>query len=253
MRPRYTPIWKTHHGLLGKLIRLPLRLLPPSARIKIPTGINRGATWVVGSGRHQCWMGTYERAMQDVICRLVRPGMVAWDVGANVGFYTVALSNLVGSNGHVVAFEPDGLNAAYLLRHIELNKVTNVQVVQAAVCSSVGLISFSVGAASTNGAIVDASCLKVPSLSPDEFLSTRNGMPPDFMKIDVEGAEAEVLMGSARLLAMHKPDLVVAMHSPEAKRACAEILKRAGYSLYNLAGNRVTEIGCDEILARVLR
>ena len=91
---------------LGALVRLPLRLIPPSHVITVKDGLNKGARWIVGSSIHGCWLGTYESEKQNVVSKLVRPGMVVWDVGANAGFYTLAFARLVGNTGRVYAFEP---------------------------------------------------------------------------------------------------------------------------------------------------
>ncbi len=66
----------------------------------------RGKRWIAGSSNHGCWLGSYELAKQRKVIELVRPGMVCWDVGAHVGFYTLLFAELVGPLGRVFAFEP---------------------------------------------------------------------------------------------------------------------------------------------------
>jgi FkbM family methyltransferase len=248
MRPRYTPICKTHHNVIGKLIRLPLRLIPPKTRLKIPIGINRGATWVVGSGVHECWMGTYEKQIQSAIRARVRPGMIVWDVGANVGFYTVALARLVGPTGQVTAFEADGLNAAYLMQHVRINNLENVTVVQAAVYNATGIINFTIGAPGAQGSIIGESRLKIPSVSMDSYIM-QGGAPPEFIKIDVEGAESEVLNGAMRFLEKHAPTMLIALHGREQQYQCERLLNRNGYTCYDLQGDPLSEKPSAEMLA----
>ncbi len=82
--------------LAGRAMRLPLQLIPDSAVVRILQGPLRGKRWIAGSSNHGCWLGSYEAAKQRKIIEFVRPGMVCWDVGANVGFYTLLFAELVG-------------------------------------------------------------------------------------------------------------------------------------------------------------
>src|SRR5579862_7724955 len=91
---------------LGKLLRAPLRLIPRSAVLPILQGPLRGKKWVVGSGNHGCWLGSYEHDKQSLFQKTVRTGDIVYDVGANAGFYSLLASVLVGEKGQVYAFEP---------------------------------------------------------------------------------------------------------------------------------------------------
>src|SRR5216684_2115948 len=103
------------------ILRLPLRLIPRGAIVRIVSGELRGWQWIVHSATNGCWLGTYERHVQRLFRQRLRPGAVALDVGANVGFFTLLASKLVGSAGHVYAFEPLPRNLYYLERHVRLN------------------------------------------------------------------------------------------------------------------------------------
>ena len=63
--------------IFGKLLRLPLRLVPKGTVVRVRGGLNRGMKWVVGSSTHGCWLGTYEMAKQNTIDRFIRPGMTS--------------------------------------------------------------------------------------------------------------------------------------------------------------------------------
>ena len=90
----------------AKVIRLPLRCLPPRLVVPILTGRLRGRKWIVGSGVHSCWIGSYELEKQLAFARVTPFGGTVLDLGANVGFYTVLAAELVGPSGRVHAFEP---------------------------------------------------------------------------------------------------------------------------------------------------
>jgi hypothetical protein len=86
-----------HRGnLAGRLLRAPLELLPKGLTVRVLQGPARGMKWVVGSGTHGCWLGSYEYSKQRLLRRLIRPGDVVYDVGANVGFYTLLLLRELG-------------------------------------------------------------------------------------------------------------------------------------------------------------
>src|SRR5687768_7123297 len=111
--------------LVGKLLRLPLRLIPGSAVVPVLKGPLRGARWVVGSMPHGAWLGTIELHMLRDLAGRLRAGMTVYDLGANVGLYTLAAARAVGAEGRVYAFEPLPRNVSYLKRHLALNKLTN--------------------------------------------------------------------------------------------------------------------------------
>ena len=75
--------------LWAKVIRLPLRTVPPGTVVPILTGRLRGRKWIVGSGDHSCWIGSYELEKQRAFAQVVHPGETVFDLGANVGFYTL--------------------------------------------------------------------------------------------------------------------------------------------------------------------
>src|SRR5690242_8873726 len=127
---------------LGRLIRLPLRLVPRGVVLPILAGPLRGKKWVVGTGPHGYWIGTWEWDKQRLVQKLLRSGDSFFDVGANVGFYSLLASRLVGSAGRVVAFEPLPRNVQALKEHLRINRVRNVTVWEAAVSEAEGWASF---------------------------------------------------------------------------------------------------------------
>src|SRR5882757_5029521 len=91
-------------AFLGRLLRLPLKLIPASAILPIMQGPGRGLKWIVGSYNHGCWLGSYEFEKQVIIPKIVRPGDVVCDIGAHVGYFTIIFARLVGPAGAVYAF-----------------------------------------------------------------------------------------------------------------------------------------------------
>jgi FkbM family methyltransferase len=188
----------SNRTLSGKVLRLPLRLLPKGMAIPILRGPSKGQKWIVGSSNHGCWLGTYELEKQAALERFIKPGMTVYDIGAQAGFYTLLFSRLVGLGGPVYAFEPFAENLRYLVAHIAMNRLSNVKVVQVALASRTGVAGFTVGRGKSQNALVrsDESPLVVATMRLDELVEDHGFSPPDLMKLDVEGAEASVLDGA---------------------------------------------------------
>lgn len=163
--------------------------------------------------------------------------MTVFDIGAHVGFYTLLMSRAVGDSGKVFAFEPCPANITDCLAHVRMNHLGNVVVVPAAVGSTPGLASFAAGESSTTGKLarVDTD-VRVACFTLDELLATGRFLVPDVIKVDVEGAESQVLEGAQTLLRQHAPTWFVALHSLDQKHACLRLLADAGYTVSGLNG-----------------
>src|ERR1700730_7827667 len=122
-----------HRSPMGRLLRLPARVLPAGTVMSIRRSPARGMKWIAASSIHGCWLGTYELDKQVALQQFVKPGMTVYDIGAQAGFYTLFFSRLVGDRGGVFAFEPCPYEARFLLDHVRMNKLANVRVILAAV------------------------------------------------------------------------------------------------------------------------
>jgi len=214
----------------GKLVRLPLRLIPKGSVVPILATAARGKKWIAGSGPHSCWLGFNEHRQRRVFSREVRPGAVVWDVGANVGSYTILASVLVGPHGHVEAFEPVGENVQYLRRHVALNHLVNVTVHETAVYGRSGRVRFASSEDRVLGRIDElAGVLEVEARTVDGLVEEGIAPPPDVMKIDVEGGEVAVLKGALGVLDERGPVIFLSTHGEGLKAECVELLARIGY------------------------
>jgi FkbM family methyltransferase len=238
----------------GQLLRLPLRLLPARLVVPIVAGPNRGMRWRVGAFDHGCWLGSFELEKQQRLRDRLRKGMTVFDIGAHVGFYTLLMSRAVGDSGKVFAFEPWPANITDCLAHVRMNRMANVVVVPAAVGNTHGLASFASGQSSSTGKIADSdTAVRVACLTLDDLLVTDRFPVPDVIKIDVEGAESQVLEGARKLLRHHATTWFVALHSSDQKQACLRLLADAGYAVSALNGEpcdpAVPDAVPDEIIA----
>jgi len=146
---------------VGRLVRAPLRLVPENCVLRIIQGPLRGKRWIAGSSNHGCWLGSYEAAKQKKVIETVRPGMVCWDVGAHVGFYTLLFAELVGPQGKVYAFKPFSRNLELLRRHVAMNGYGNVEILPVALADFDGKAHFQAGPSSSMGRLAPEGTLTV--------------------------------------------------------------------------------------------
>jgi FkbM family methyltransferase len=230
----------SHRTLLGKVIRLPFKILPAGAVVRVLRGPARGKRWIADASAHGFWLGYWELENQRRFASRLRPGDVIYDIGAHVGLYTLLSASRVGPKGHVYAFEPFPRNAEYLRRHIELNRLSNCTAVEAAVSDVTGQQYFNPTDHDSAGHLSKSGRVTVQTLSLDEFVSgPRGGRPPNAIKINAEGAEMEVLTGGRRTIMEFAPIIFLSTHSEDLNRDCCEFLLSAGYSIERLASDKV--------------
>jgi FkbM family methyltransferase len=233
--------------LLGRLLRLPLALIPSRATFPILQGKLRGMKWIVGSSNHGCWLGSYEYAKRGAFERVVREGSVVFDIGANVGFYTLLASVLVGARGRVFAFEPVPRNLDYLKKHLQINGIKNVSVIEVAVSDCDGVAQFDEGPNHSMGRLAPVGGLAVRTVSLDEMMRRGELPPPDCIKIDIEGGEMLVLTGARVLLGSRRPTVFLATHGQGLHQQCCDLLASFGYHLRPIGADNLEQ--SDEVVA----
>lgn len=237
----------SNRSTMGKILRQPLKLIPPGTQVRILQGTLRGKRWIAGSSNHGCWLGSYELEKQKLFEAEVQKGGVVFDVGANVGFYTMLASVLVGPSGKVFAFEPVPRNIELLKKHLRLNRISNATVIEKAVSDTNGQACFNDSTNTSMGHLDVSGGLNVLTVSIDSLISEGSVAPPNYMKIDVEGAEFLVLSGARATLIEHHPIIFLATHGAEVHQQCCELLKSLGYRLEGIGAESVTQ--CDELIA----
>jgi FkbM family methyltransferase len=218
------------HTFLGRLARYPLRLLPATSVMPVLRGPLRGKKWIVSSQRHAFWLGSYEPEMQRLFVKVVRPGSVFYDIGANVGFYSLLASQLVGT-GKVIAFEPSPENVRYLRRHLDLNQCSNVEILDLAICDREGYAYFAEDGTGSMGRLEPHGGLQVRTSTLDTLVRAQKIPPPDYLKMDIEGAEFQALSGARQCFQQYKPVLFLATHGKEIHGYCCELLNSWGYKM----------------------
>ncbi|MGC1415971.1 MAG: FkbM family methyltransferase [Candidatus Acidiferrum sp.] len=189
--------------------------------------------------------GGCEPEVQEAVQQHLRPGMTFYDVGANIGFFSLLAARLVGKDGRVVAFEADPEIAARLREHVARNEFGWITVEEKAVCAGSGTVFFAridpaISPDRGLGHVVSTSSgdtVQVSAVSLDDY--TRTQPAPDFIKCDVEGAEVEVFRGAMRLLKEKRPGIICEMHTEENRRILLEEFSRLGYLCKPHGANQV--------------
>jgi FkbM family methyltransferase len=223
-------------GLLGALDTLsayvgPRLLRPPSVEASVLLPHDIELIVPAGSPSYRNYAtGLYETDVTELIQSIVSPDMTVVDLGANIGYYTLLASRLVGAQGRIYAFEPDTTAHSYLVRNIGGNQCGNVVVINKAVGSFSGVVNF-VSQGPERGFVSQTAygTTSVDQVSLDTFFGQLDWPSVDFIKIDTEGGEENVLIGMAGVIARN-PDLKIIM---ELNRAATS---HAGSSLANLIG-----------------
>jgi FkbM family methyltransferase len=158
--------------------------------------------------------GTYEWGVVRGIQESVEPGHTAVDAGAHIGYFTLLLAKRVGEQGKVIAFEPWPENCQALRENVALNGYRNVVVENKAVggrSTRVTLRPGRDGPLPCTGSIGSDEGLEVHSVSLDDYFGER-GEKVSFVKMDIEGAEADALEGARATLDRHRPVLLIELH-----------------------------------------
>jgi FkbM family methyltransferase len=188
-------------------------------------------------GRSLDLYGEYSEGEAALFRRLVQPGQVVLDIGANIGVFTIPLAHQVGSSGKVLAFEPQRILYYCLCANVVLNNLVSVvchQAVVGEVAGTLAIPELDYQAEYNFGGIEltdDCStCLhySVPILRVDDL-----GLDAcHFMKIDVEGMEQQVLGGAADTIRRFRPLLYVEDDRSDKSAQLRALLASLGYDLY---------------------
>lgn len=226
-------------------------------RLPIKTRLGNGMSiWVPLSdhiGQSIYEHGYYEPDFIRLLQKLIKPGMVFFDIGAHVGQYTLVASRLVGDAGEVHSFEPDPETFQFLERNVRMNNLRNAHLNRLALSDKEGTRYLYLAPVSNLGdnslappkRYAGHRC-EVRCTTVDHYLQAGNVRGVDFVKIDVEGAELLFLKGAERLLALGgRPLIVMEFEEPRQTafgNSCtqlADALKSKGYVLFALDGEQL--------------
>ncbi len=206
-----------------------------------------------GPWQQEMISGAYDHELFTNLKKLNLAGKVIYDIGAHIGYHSLAFATYVGDKGHVFAFEPNPANVQRAEEIIAINPSLqkNITVLNLALSDHTGTTNFLStddieGGTSTGGFIDDASTLwereryvdkvgfkktEVKIETIDNLIETKKITPPDLLKIDVEGAEQLVLAGAIKTLTLYHPTIIVEFHSIFSAYSCMHILQKLNYTV----------------------
>jgi FkbM family methyltransferase len=225
----------------------PVELLLERGELRVLGGPAHGSRL---SGEHfshwgaQAWSvltGTHEPMVHEALRRTLGPGGVFVDVGCNIGYSALLGAGIVGPSGRVVALDAQRECAAATAINARLNGLAQIEVLHSAVGARTGEEEVIVTQdplwtrlASVGEHPLEVRRDRVPTTSIDD-LAARLDLPRiQVVKIDVEGAELDVIGGMARVLAEQRPFVIAEMH--DRNEEFARALAGAGYRVVNLDG-----------------
>jgi len=163
---------------------------------------------------------THEPISTKLISSELKSGMVCLEVGANIGYYTLLESKVIGDSGKVVAVEPSPENFEKLKQNLSLSNVKNVLPFNFACGDKNGKIKFLISEKSNRCTTLDENYLATPSdniievpvKKIDDFLNENKIEKVDFIRMDVEGYERQIIKGMEKTLDKYNPMIQIEVH-----------------------------------------
>jgi FkbM family methyltransferase len=193
--------------------------------------------------------GAYEPNEFHMLNTLLTPGMVFVDAGANMGLYAIYAARKVGDAGYVVAIEPSARECEQLEANVNLNALSNVRIVRAAVSDCTGSADLLVAQNENSGhntlgtfgyeSVRSVGTETVAVTSIDSLVSDMHLTTVDVIKMDIEGAELRALTGALNTLSEHRPIVLLEISDLTLRKQAATgaevraLLVGLGYALYN--------------------
>jgi precorrin-6B methylase 2 len=190
---------------------------------KMHRGLCRGCYVPINLRTHFRWpLGLYETEIRRWFTGFVISGAVCYDVGAAEGYYSVGCAKIAGPAGRVIAFEPDANAYSLLVQTISANANPALSPIK----------PFKTFLGAGEGSLKEMSSI-------DHLVFESHLPAPDFLKIDVEGAELAVLVGAERVVTDRAPNMIIEVHSLELEEQCVAWLRRHAYQVTVVSQQRL--------------
>ncbi len=188
-------------------------------------------------------LGIYEYDKTLTICNLLKPGQTFIDVGGNKGDFSLLAAKITGNKGTVLTFEPEPENCHWFEKSARLNHYDSIRLFELALSDTEGKAQLYLGEKSGWHSLVSAqgttsnSTIEVDKRTLDAILDENEVNQVDMIKIDVEGAEKEVLAGAEQTL-KNNPDLILLLdlhpHMGVDVPAICDYLSNIGFGIYSM-------------------
>lgn len=236
--------WRARKGKKGR-IQHPFKVITDVDSYNYPQTIQIDPTrqLLAPSDWEAKQLSYYEKPVFDRLSSIVKPGWVVYDVGANLGIYTLQFSSLVAQDGFVYSIEANPVCIYFLRANLEKNISSNCQIIPIALTNGQKQVAFTINYSNSALGLTQSSPfyqskigheISVHGLSLDDLISDYQLRIPDLIKIDVEGAEGFVVSGMQSTINKHHPLLLIEIHGREAARITAGNLKKHNYNYQDL-------------------
>jgi len=246
-------LYPMERGKYWILVNIYLPLLAPKAGKATVTTLRHGLRMKIDPSEylqaHLYLFGSYELPTIRHIRSFLTPGAVCVDVGAQMGYLSLAMATSAGRTTAVHAFEPEDMNAARFQENMALNSISNVTLHREAVSNIEGTLHLflsktaNAGTHSTvyNERNVTEESIQIPATTLDAFVRTWSIERVDLIKVDVEGAEFEVLQGADHVLRTFRPRVILELSDVlqadrgMSSRQIKEFMVERGYAPFTIA------------------
>lgn len=183
--------------------------------VKILQGNLKGCKWGLNASTFECLRGDYEPETQNVFLKYINKNNIVYDIGANVGYFT-----LLASNKQITFTDSENTSANTYIHSSSMIKLSPTTQVQAR--------------------------------SLDDLIYNNKLLPPNFIKIDIEGAEFDALKGAEKLIKKYQPIIYISTHENHLKgveESCKNFLSNLNYDVTLLSINNITT-GIKDYIAK---
>jgi FkbM family methyltransferase len=245
----------------GKAGALLSKLFPKGARlVTIRGGVLQGCKIFaeLRRGEKAYWLGMFELDLQLAIQALAEDSprlSCIYDVGAHIGFFSMVLARCF-QQAQVFAFEPNPRNYERLALNVGRNELAaRITLVDRALSDESQRTQFHIGESTWSGSLIRDhrdnynADFSIVTATLDELVFRDHYPPPELIKIDVEGAEVQVLRGGTKVLQCYKPTLIIEVHYVETGEQVVSLLRQIGYDIRSLDDDE-TKLVDTHLLAR---
>jgi FkbM family methyltransferase len=199
----------------------------------------------------------HEKPVMDLLAQIVRPSWVVYDIGANLGVYSIQFSRQVGQHGFVYCIEANPVCVYFLRANLEYNRISNCEILPVALSDIHRQIDFTINYSNSALGVTQNSPfyaskvghdITVQGYSLDELIDEYHLKKPDLIKIDIEGAEGYAVKGMQKTIAQDRPLILVEVHGRTAAEMTFRELGKMGYHFQDISSqNQFTNV--DQLIA----
>jgi FkbM family methyltransferase len=210
--------------------------------VQIPDGPR---AWVPSRWESTLSMQHEERVLK-MLSRVVKPGATVYDVGANIGLFSLRFARWVGAAGHVYCIEANPLCVYFLRANMQLSGARNFDILPVCALDTARLTEFTISYGNNLLGVAQDSPfsakaghhIHVDSASLDALIESLHLRAPDFIKVDIEGAEGTAVAGMLETISRSRPVVMFELHGRTAAAATLAHLAPAGYRYHEVSGGR---------------